>query len=115
MPAAVISAVQALTDFVAVTYGVPPIETRILVSTFLPTRYPPVWMLVQSERNRFLNDLAFVSRQLKAVEMRDTLEFRSERPRVHNRSIMIELADRDRNPRRWRIPRRSPWEQHRRG
>jgi hypothetical protein len=109
MPAATVSAVQALTDFVRDTYGVPPIQTRILVSTFLPSRYPPVWILIQSERNRFLNDLAYVSRQLRAVDLVDTLKFRSERPRVHNRSIMIELADRDRNPRLfidrfWQLP-----------
>jgi hypothetical protein len=56
MPAAAISAVQALTDFVQTCYGVPAIQTRILISCLLPTRYPPVWMLIQSERNRFLND-----------------------------------------------------------
>jgi hypothetical protein len=109
MPAATISAVQALTDFVAVTYGVPPVQTRILVSTFLPTRYPPVWMLVQSEPNRFLNDMAFVSRQLRAVDIADTVHYRTERPRIHNRAVNIVLTNRESEPRLfivrfWQLP-----------
>lgn len=95
MPAAAISAVQALTDFVQTSYGVPPIETRILISCLLPTRHPPVWMLIQSERNRFLNDLAYVFIRLNSFDLTDTVHFRGERPRFHNRFIMVALADRD--------------------
>jgi hypothetical protein len=109
MPAAAISAVQALTDFVQTCYGVPAIQTRILISCLLPTGYPPVWMLIQSERNRFLNDLAFVFIRLNSFDLTDTVHFRCERPRFHNILIKVVLAERDQRTvlfvdRYWQLP-----------
>lgn len=110
--------VKALTDFCEVTYGVPAMETRILVSSLLPTRYPPIWILIQSEQNRFLDHFAYVCRQARAVDVWDTWQLRAERPRAHNRSVMIHLASRNKEPRffadrYWRLPGPTIWRQSR--
>lgn len=110
--------VKSLTDFCELIYGVPAMETRILISSLLPTRYPPVWILIQSEQNRFLDHLAYVLRQIRALDVWDTWQLRAERPRAHNRSVMIHLASRDKEPRffadrYWRLPGPTIWRQSR--
>lgn len=81
------SAVDELTDFCRVTYGVPPVETRILVSSFLPTRYPPLWLLIQSEPNAFTEDMSYCATRLRASGFVDSWYYRGERPRKVNRLV----------------------------
>lgn len=112
------AAVQDLTQFCEVTYGVPAMETRILISSLLPTRYPPIWLLMQTGWNPFMTHLAYVARQLRALDISDTWHLRAERPRQHNKSIMIHLASRETEPRLfadryWQLPGVPIWRQSR--
>lgn len=94
-----ITPIQELTSFCETTYGVPAMETRILVSSFLPTRHPPIWIMIQAEPNRFSNDLAYCTRRLWANEITDTWYYRAERPRAHNKLVMLALEERLTRPR----------------
>lgn len=99
----------ALTEYCQVTYGVPPMHVRILVSALLPTRYPPLWFLVQAENSPFFDHFAYVIRQMKAYELCDTWMLRADRPWNHNKRILVHLQTRDTDPRYyvdryWRLP-----------
>lgn len=117
-PKANMTPLEQLTEFCEMTYGVPALHSRILASALLPTRYPPLWILIQSEWSRFFDHFSFVTRQLRAVDVHDTWHIRAERPRTHNRSVMIHLASRDTEPRffadrYWRLPAPPIWRQSR--
>lgn len=98
-----------LTRFCEMTYGVPPLQTRILVGALLPARYPPLWLMINAEKNVFLEDFGYVTRQLMAVDVWDTWQFRGERPRWVNHQIMARLPMRQSQPcffadRYWQLP-----------
>lgn len=100
---------QELTRFCEITYGVPALQTRILVGALLPTRYPPLWLMISAEKNTFLTDFSYATRQIRAVDVWDTWEIRFERPRWANKTMMTRLATREEFPcyfadRFWQMP-----------
>lgn len=84
-----------LSEFTESVYGVPRLHTRILVSTFLPTRYPPLWILVDSEKCRFLHDLEWGLTRLEHAGMVDAYDLRV-RAHYANKWIDMLLKRRDR-------------------
>ena len=87
--------IQELTSFIETVYGVPSMETRILVSSLLPTRYPPIWIMIQAETNEFIRHLAYSTRRIAVSDIMDTWHFRGERPRTHNRMVALVLSERE--------------------
>lgn len=87
--------ISELTRFIETVYGVPAMESRILISSLLPTRYPPVWIMIQAEANEFTRHLAYSTRRIAVSDIMDTWHFRGERPRTHNRMVATVLAERD--------------------
>lgn len=84
-----------LSEFCEMTYGVPRLHMRILVSTFLPSRYPPLWLLIDSEKCRFLHDLEWGLRRLEHPGIVDAYDLRV-RARYANRWVDMLMKQRDR-------------------
>jgi len=68
--------VTELGEFCELTYGVPRLQARILVSTFLQTRYEPLWIMIDAEKCKFLYDLENVLQRLDFPGILDTVEMR---------------------------------------
>jgi hypothetical protein len=96
MATATRTALSELTDFCEMTYGVPRLETRILVSTFLATRYPPLWLMIDAEKCRFLHDLEYALQRLRQPAILDTLNLRGIRTRLANKWVQVIMSARDR-------------------
>lgn len=84
-----------LSEFCEMTYGVPRLHARILISTFLPSRYPPLWLMVDSEKCRFLHDLEWGLTRLEHPGITDAYDLRK-RTYYANKWIDMLLNRRDR-------------------
>jgi hypothetical protein len=96
MATATRTALTELTDFCELTYGVPRLETRILVSTYLPTRYPPLWLFVDAEKCRFLEDLEYAVRRLEHPAILDTWLLKGQRAYLANKYVKVLMSERHR-------------------
>lgn len=98
MATATRTALTQLTEFAAQTYGVPALHTRILVSAYLPTRYPPLWLMVDAEKCNFVRDLETVLIRLEHSGILDTYNLRDETVHLINKWVKILLDTRESQP-----------------
>ena len=95
MATATRTSLDELTEFVELAYGVPRLQTRILISTYLPTNYPPLWIMVDSEMCRFLEDLSYAVTKFEHSAILDTWYLREQRAWLNRKYAMILVSARE--------------------
>ncbi|HEX6825888.1 MAG TPA: hypothetical protein VF077_06160 [Nitrospiraceae bacterium] len=85
-----------LTDFCLENWGVESRATRLIAATLLnPAPLPPCWMIVDSDRHSFWDDLCQALNRIDYRPMQSASRLRFIRPRWANNSYEMEMMERN--------------------